>query len=258
MKNYWTYGELPIGRYPPNSETNFSEMDLDNETNFSLHKTPGWSKDSFTYKYNSHGFRTAELDADHTNPLLLTFGCSHTIGVGVPSEITWSEQLVKYFPNHIVYNLGQGGAGADTVARLAVNMVPILKPAVVAVLWPSMYRFETYEQNAVFNGPWSEETLNLQFEDNTAYNNQTKNKLIVDLLQKVWNFKLLSIDFDSTHAVYETVRWSKARDNHHYGFDWHQQIAYDFNLQCCNPEDFVLKYTEPKQYWEKYKDKAVK
>jgi hypothetical protein len=32
----------------------------------------------------------------------------------------------------------------------------------------------------------------------------------------------------------------------------------DFYLQYSNYEDFVLKYTDPKQYWEKYKDEDIK
>ena len=88
---------------------------------------------------------------------------------------------------------------------------------------------------------------------------QHKNKLILDLLQKVYGFKLLSIDWDDTvQKVYSTVSWTKARDGAHFGIDWHQQMAFDFNLQYCKPESFVLKYTDPKTYWEKNKDKSIK
>ena len=164
-----------------------------------------------------------------------------------------------YFINHTVWNAGLGGAGADTVARLAINMIPIIKPDIVAILWPSLFRFETYENGAVFNGVWTMEEDNLQYEDNTAYNNQTKNKVILELLQKVYGFKLLSIDWDDTvNKVYDTVTWTKGRDGAHFGVEWHQQMAYDFYLQYSNYEDFMLKYTDPKQYWKKYKDKDLK
>jgi hypothetical protein len=126
-------------------------------------------------------------------------------------------------------------------------------------MWPSLFRFETYENGAVFNGAWTMEEDNLQYEDNTAYNNQTKNKTILQLLQEVYKFKLLSINWDDTvRTVYNTVAWTKARDGAHFGIDWHRQLAYDFNLQYCNPEDFMLKYTNPKEYWDKYKDKDFK
>ena len=180
--------------------------------------------------------------------------------MGISQNNSWAEQFgIKYFPDYIVWNAGLGGASADTVARLAVNMIPIVKPDIVAILWPSLFRFETYENGAVFNGAWTMERDNLQYEDNTAYNNQTKNKTILDLLQKVYGFKLLSIDWDDTVGkIYDKVTWTKARDGAHFGIEWHQQIAYDFYLQYTNPEDFLLKYTDIKTYWEKYKDKDVK
>ena len=261
MKNYWELAAtLNLGTYPYNQELQFSLTDLDNEDNFNKLPPSNWSKNSFTYKYNSHGFRSREFDLTNTQPKILTLGCSHTVGVGVPQYENWAEQFGRrYFTNHIVWNAGIGGAGADTVARLAINMIPIIKPDIVAILWPSLFRFETYENGAVFNGAWTMEEDNLQYEDNTAYNNQTKNKVILELLQKVYGFKLLSINWDDTvNKVYDTVTWTKGRDGAHFGVEWHQQMAYDFYLQYSNPEDFMLKYTDPKQYWKKYKDKDLK
>jgi hypothetical protein len=261
MTNYWELGgTLDLGIYPRNKELQFSLTDLDNEDNFNKLPPSNWFKNSFTYKYNSHGFRSREFDLTDTQPKILTLGCSHTVGVGVPQYENWAEQFGRrYFPDHTVWNAGLGGAGADTVARLAVNMIPVIKPTVVAVMWPSLYRFETYENNPVFNGVWAMERDNLQYEDNTAYNNQTKNKIILELLQQIYGFRLLSIDWDDTVSkVYNTVTWTKGRDGAHFGIDWHQQIAYDFNLQYSNYEDFVLKYTDPTQYWKKYKYKEVK
>ena len=267
MKNYWQLGStLDLGIYPRDQEMKFSLSDLDSQKRFNniqgtRHQGhPQWTADSFTYKYNSHGFRSREFDLNESKPKILALGCSHTVGVGVPQHDNWAEQFGRdYFSGYSVWNAGLGGAGADTVARLAVNMIPIVKPSIVAVLWPSLYRFETYENGTVFNGAWTMEENNLQYEDNTAYNNQTKNKIILQLLQEVYKFKLLSIDWDDTvNKVYDTVTWTKGRDDAHFGIDWHRQMAYDFNLQYTNPEDFVLKYTDPKQYWEKYKDKDFK
>lgn len=267
MKNYWGLGTgLNLGTYPCIQEMQFSLTDLDNEQNFNNIKGtrhqghPSWQANSFTYKYNSCGFRSREFNLDEMNPVILTLGCSHTVGVGVPQHDNWAEQFGRtYFSEYSVWNASLGGAGADTIARLAVNMIPIIKPSIVAILWPSLYRFETYENNPVFNGVWTMEEDNLQYESNTAYNNQMKNKTILDLLQKVYGFKLLSIDWDDTvEKVYDTVTWTKGRDGAHFGTDWHQQIAFDFNLQYCNYDDFMLKYTNPKEYWEKHKDKAIK
>lgn len=236
MKNYWQYGaELPHGIYPPGTETQFSKLDLDSEELFNKNKPTGWTADSFSYKYNSHGFRSREFDVNHSKPVILGFGCSFTNGVGIPFEDTWLEQLGNKFTEYTPYNAGLGGASADTIARLACGMIPIIKPTIVAILWPSMYRFETYEKNAVFNGPWLNEPMNLQFEDSTAYNNQMKNKLIIELLQKIHGFELLSIDTDLIFDVYGH-NWPKARDGAHFAREWHTQVANDFYLEYLHRE----------------------
>jgi len=267
MKNYWQLGaSLDLGTYPRGQEMQFSLSDLDREERFNniqgtRHQgDPQWRADSFTYKYNSYGFRSNEFDVTETKPKILTLGCSHTVGVGIPQHENWPEYFARsYFSDHVVWNAGLGGAGSDTVARLAVNMIPIIKPAIVAILWPSLFRFETYENGAVFNGAWTMERDNLQYEDNTAYNNQTKNKTILQLLQQVYQFTLLAIDWDDVvQKVYTTVSWTKGRDGQHFGIEWHQQIAYDFYVQYSNSEDFMLKYTNPNKYWEKYKDQKIK
>ncbi len=71
MKNYWELGaDLDLGTYPRDQELQFSLTDLDNETNFkniqgTRHQgDPQWCADRFTYKYNSHGFRSREFDLD--------------------------------------------------------------------------------------------------------------------------------------------------------------------------------------------------
>ena len=231
--NYWTFAKtLNIGPYPRDQELQFSLSDLDNEEWFDKLPPSEWRKESFTYKYNSHGFRSRPFDPTD-KPILLTLGCSHTVGVGVPFEDTWSEQLGKQFPDHVVYNAGAGGASADTVARFAANIIPILIPAKVAILWPNLYRFESYchgpnKNNTRYNGPWETDDLRFHFEDNNIHNNYTKNRLIVDLLQKIYNFQLLTMDMESINFKYRKTTFTKARDQQHYGSDWHVQISQDF------------------------------
>ena len=260
--NYWNLGStLDLGKYPKNQETQFSLTDLDSEDRF-FNNTKKfdqqYSSNSFTYKYNSYGFRSQEFNLSKIKPVILTLGCSHTVGVGIPQTDNWPEQLCNtYLPDYVIYNAGLGGASADTVARLAINMIPIIKPDIVAIMWPSLHRFETYEDGAMFNGIWNLKQDRAELDDNTAYNNQTKNKTILELLRQIYNFKLLAIDYDVAVDTY-TIRWSKARDGVHYGPDWHGQMAYDFNLQHTNPDDFTLKYTNTMEYYKKYKDKAIK
>jgi len=238
MKNYWELGAtLNLGTYPPGQEMWFSLTDLDTKENYDKNPSPNWAEHSLNYKYNNQGFRSREFLIQTDNPIILALGCSHTVGVGIPVEDNWPEQLgAKYFPNHVVYNAGLGGASSDTVSRLAVNLIPILKPDIVVILWPEMYRIETYSNGASktetqFNGPWNGELLGLHFEDNNSYNNQTKNKLIIDLLGKIYKFKLLSIDFETALKNHDHHGYLKARDNIHFCGHWHRDVMEDFYIQ---------------------------
>jgi hypothetical protein len=216
----------------------FSPSDVDTEENYDKNPSQHWGKYSVGYKFNSHGFRSREFEIGIDKPTILAFGCSHTVGVGISVEDNWPEQLaVKYFPNHVVYNAGLGGASSDTVARLASNMIPILNPDIVAILWPSMHRFETYHHDGDrigtrFNGPWTNDNdLKIYFEDNNSYNNQMKNKMIVELLQKNYNFKLISIDVDQAFKDHEPGGYLKARDGIHLCGWWHRDVMEDFYQQ---------------------------
>ncbi len=239
--NYWQLGgRLEVGTYPPGQQMWFSLTDADTKENYDKNPSPNWAKYSLSYKYNNQGFRSREFLIQTDNPVLLTLGCSHTVGVGIPVEDNWPEQLgLKYFDNHVVYNAGLGGASADTVARLAINLIPILKPDIVAILWPNMYRFETYHHDnnnnktgTRFNGPWSDDDhLRIQFEDNNSYNNQMKNKMVVELLQKIYNFKLLSIDVDQAITDHDPGAYLKARDGTHLCGWWHRDVMEDFYKQ---------------------------
>ena len=240
MKNYWELGAtLNIGTYPPGQEMWFSLTDSDTKENYDKNPSPNWAEHSLSYKYNNQGFRSREFEIQTNNPILLTLGCSHTVGVGIPVHDNWPEQLGnKYFPKHLVYNAGLGGAGADTVARLAVNLIPILKPDIVAILWPSLNRFETYhhdekKDNSRFNGIWSMDLdeYKLYFEENNAYNNQMKNKLIVNLLKKTYDFKYISLDVDQAISDYDHHGYLKARDNQHFCGWWHRDVMEDFYRQ---------------------------
>lgn len=235
MKNYWELaGSLDVGTYPPGQEMCFSLTDSDTKENYDRNPSPHWAEHSLSYKYNNQGFRSREFLVQSDNPILLTLGCSHTVGVGIPVEDNWPEQLgAKYFTNHVVYNAGLGGASSDTVARLAINIIPIIKPDIVAILWPSITRFETYHHGpnknvTQFNGPWSTENFSVQFEENNCYNNQNKNKVIVNLLQKIYNFKLIAIDVDHAIAVHDHHGYLKARDNQHFCGWWHRDVMEDF------------------------------
>ena len=111
----------------------------------------GWLDRKITYKFNKHGFRSDEFSEGDS---VMFLGCSHTIGVGLPLESTWT-YLVAQRLNLKYYNLSIGGGSNDSAFRMAYNYVPILKPKLVIFLLPRANRLEVIShENDIYNvGP---------------------------------------------------------------------------------------------------------
>lgn len=90
------------------------------------------------YQFNSHGFRTAELD----QPVdIVCFGCSFTMGTGVLDSDTWPGQLQK-LSGMTVANLGHAGSSNDTAFRFANYYLDRLKPQYAVWLQTDNHRLE--------------------------------------------------------------------------------------------------------------------
>ena len=229
LQNYFSMGQLVASdKNLPSSEQYF--LQTDSEENYDINQPSNYTKTSIKYKFNSYGFRTNEFILPKTLPVILVLGCSFTLGIGLKEEDTWPTIFQQtYFPEYTLYNLGLGGASADTVARLAINFIPILKPDIVAVFWPNMCRYEIVETSHIrFAGPWLDEELILKklLNQTDLYNNQQKNKVILDLLQKIYQFELLQLDADDfNQTIYEGMKLNsdRARDNTHISNCFHDK-----------------------------------
>jgi len=97
-----------------------------------------WLNTTFTYKFNTNGFRCQEFNS---SPCMLALGCSLTFGLGLPVEHTWPTLLANQL-GLTCYNLGIPGASNDTAFRLASHWIPKLKPKVVVLYSPAPDRLE--------------------------------------------------------------------------------------------------------------------
>jgi hypothetical protein len=105
----------------------------------------GWATPGcFTYRLNSQGFRTDELEPDPDS--FVALGCSFTAGIGLPLEMVWPSLISRRLDRR-VFNLGVGGAGMDTVFRIADYWLPIIRPKFVALLVPPIDRLEVMEDS---------------------------------------------------------------------------------------------------------------
>jgi hypothetical protein len=222
VKIYWQEG------YPTRHSWNIPNTlqywaGMDSEEHYRKNPHPDFTETSITYSYNSFGFRTHEFNFENTENNILCFGCSHTEGIAVQDP--WPVLLQQKLPQYTIYNLGHGSGSSDTVARLITNYVPLLKPKKVFILWPSMTRYELYDNKVVHHiGPWHEhkEAINLLTDEN-IHNWTAKNKIYVQMYSRIYNFELYE-DQEINWLGYPKLL-DKGRDHAHPGPKTHEAIA---------------------------------
>lgn len=98
------------------------------------------------YKRNSLGHRCKELADIDLNNYILTVGCSHTEGSGLPIENTYSHVLSEKMKCDY-YNLGLSGTGIDIMMHnLTVWFATVKKqPKFVVMQFPDIARYSTIE-----------------------------------------------------------------------------------------------------------------
>ena len=184
----------------------------------------------FTYKFNCHGFRADEFSP--VCPNVLSLGCSHTLGIGVPYESTWT-YLVSISLRLKNYNLGVAGASNDTAFRLVNKWIDQLHPEIVIFLSTERTRFELHKQDqidniSVWNYEWYEHTKEFMrhwySNDTNGDMNYLKNMLAIKQLCNDRGIKYLHEDFLN---IYEKKIFSNdhARDLTHFGEKTHSRVA---------------------------------
>ena len=187
-------------------------------------KANGWLDADFSYRFNSHGFRCNKFDP--AQPTLMSLGCSHTFGIGLPVESVWGSLVSKALGlEH--YNFGIGGASNDTAFRMAQHYIPILKPKAVVFASTEKVRFELGIDNNQFEnlGVWKSDLSlgNLQkywmINETNANMNYLKNQLAIKQLCYQNEIKFVH------YEISQLPHLDFARDLQHYGPRTHRAIA---------------------------------
>jgi hypothetical protein len=149
---------LPASGIPRSGNVQSCEMlwyGMDGEEEYRKHGGhPRYTADSIRYRYNAQGYRCPEFDAD-ASIRIISIGCSHTFGQGLPQEDIFHELLAERLRTElntsvINWNLGRCGSSNDYIARLLHLAVPFLKPDLVLILFTHFTRREYL----VANGRW--------------------------------------------------------------------------------------------------------
>jgi hypothetical protein len=225
-----------IGHEDTNVETEWSGGD--NLQNFerSLRADPNWHfKDRhITYKINSLGHRSKEIEEINLDNYILFIGCSHTEGIGLGIEYTYPH-LVSQQLNCDYYNLGLGATGIDVVVHNLVIWFTNIekKPKLVVIQWPDPTRVTTgtscnhltprgmWENTEDFN-KFVHHGFEVNFFEgrkllaNTIVQNMIKVPVIYFGIEKVMPFN----DYTVMSKIID-----KARDNGHAGIQSHILFA---------------------------------
>jgi hypothetical protein len=222
---YSKYANQTLDWVPMDTKELYAENLRNNHAN--LEKF-GWLNNTVSYKFNSYGFRSDEFSLE---PNMVSLGCSHTCGIGIPIENSWTS-IVSNNLNLKNFNLGVGGSSNDTAFRIAHNWLPQLKPKVVVYLSPDRCRFEYHSSPDIRNyGPWSNDALWKSWisDDTNSDVNFLKNTLAIKNICNDLNIKLIHVEYNNLSSlgvlgIYNND-YDLARDLAHDGIKANQSIA---------------------------------
>ena len=210
-----------------NSELNWLPMDTEElyQTHLqipekrSLLEKYNWLNSKFTYKFNSEGFRSREF---LNEPAIAFFGCSFTLGVGLPLETSWP-YIVSSRLNLACYNLAIAGSSNDTAFRMAYSRLETIKPKMVIFCQTYSHRFEIFDgigfsgkgphgDNGNYENEW------MAYSQNTLLNKE-KNRLGMNQLCTDLGIKFLATEVEKLEIV------DLARDLYHPGIGSNRKFA---------------------------------
>lgn len=196
-------------------------------TKFELLESQGWVNANIRYKFNSVGFRSEEFVSNNS---IVFLGCSFTIGIGLPKEQIFPE-LVSSAIGLDCYNLGVGGASADTCFRLAYYWLPRIQPKIVVTMLPSLHRLELYDNKDFHHHrpTNAKNSADCILSKEYCYLNQQKNTLAIEQLCSNLGIKFLNYKLERDFIQ---VPNDFARDLSHLGGNSHASTALMILSSC--------------------------
>lgn len=181
-----------------------------------------WDSDNsglVEYQFNDYGYRCpydykSLLDTDK----IVCIGCSFTEGIGLDIEQTWPYLLSQHIGLPYI-NLGKAGGSDGYVVWQIMNVIKNIQSKNIFVLIPPTGRFfELTDTTFESRQAWDVET------PTTSYSNFYElNSFVLTTICDRYKIPYInSLEFSPGQT------WSKAKDNQHFGSDYHIKIAEEF------------------------------
>jgi len=171
------------------------------------------------YKFNDYGYRASfDYEPLLNSEKIVCIGCSFTEGVGLDEEETWPYLLSKKIGLPFL-NLGKAGGSDGYVMWQIMNVLKNIQTKNIFVLSPPSGRFfELSDTNFESRQAWDVETPTESYSNFYDLNSFVLNALC-------HRYKIPHINSLELGTGY---RWTKAKDNQHFGFDYQNIIAEEF------------------------------
>ena len=142
LGRFWLRGAIPFmesAAIPASSEFSWLHNDQPQQASGPYKDAP------VTYRTNSQGFRSREIDLASTNRKIMFVGCSFTMGLGLPYDEIWTSIVTQRIATALgalveQHNFGYPGHGNDFFAMIIHQVLPILKPDLLVVLFTDLAR----------------------------------------------------------------------------------------------------------------------
>lgn len=169
----------------------------------------------------------------------IAFGCSHTWGVGVEANETWSYLLGAK-------NCGIGSASGDLVVRVADQIISQHRPKIVYCLWPDWSRFEYVKDGKYHQSlPTDPDRIYFMATHDDAWCKKNFAKNIEDMVNlcAVYSARLIHMTlYDLIPYIDHADRWPLSKLGHHYSPVWHGWVADIFARARDQNFKFPLRY----------------
>jgi hypothetical protein len=150
------------------------------------------------YKYNARGFRDKEWPTDLQN-CVWCVGDSFTVGLGLPFDLTWPQQLQTLLDCPVI-TVAMDGASNQWIFRKTQAIQQEIKPKYIVTMWSYFHRREDIDETIddlarrKHGSPDTEvedfllfESLITQLDSKQLVNLLIPNFHNIDAIQKIWD-----------------------------------------------------------------------
>ena len=209
----------------------FNSTDTKERYDHILKKEPShWVDTPIEYKFNKYGFRTTLDNPPTVGPYYAAFGCSETVGVGIPEYARYSN-IIEDETGIPVLNLGISGG---SVNGCYLNMLHLLlsnhtPPDTILLQVPSLERYllPTENEDCFIAMPKGNNVFTRQFFVKHLKKVSNYYLQLIDQLGKKFNIKI--IKFSLLPKGGDDIQFiplvDRARDNWHVGIQTNKNVA---------------------------------